>query len=146
MARRGPKTEQQFTYWHLRRTGRSQSDIARRFDITRQAVSKAVKLQEREVIFRLLDTAQMSGALVEWYAERRGVLIGVVPQLGNLACIMMIDSANRSRVFFDQDGNDDREARAKTMDELRSVLDAVLGVDVAEDANFKTIIKTIIKG
>ncbi len=143
MAKRGPKTEQQFVYWHQRRSGMSQSDIARRFDITRQAVSKSVKLQEREVIFRLLDTAQSSGVLVEWYDERRGVLIGVTPQLGNLACIMIIDDGNRPRVFFDQERNEDAEVRRRTMDELRAVLDTALGLEVDQDAAFRTIIDEI---
>jgi hypothetical protein len=146
MAKRGPKTEQQFVYWHQRRKGMSQSDIARKHDITRQAVSKSVKLQEREVIFRLLDTAQTSGVLVEWYDERKGVLIGLTPQLGNLACIMIIDTTNRPRVFFDQERNEDVEVRRRTMEDLRAVLDTTLGMKVDRSTPFNMIIEDIING
>lgn len=38
------------------------------------------------------------------------------------------------------------EAGVRTMEELRSVLDPLLGMDVARDASFGTMIGTIIKG
>ena len=84
---RGP--EAQFTYWDLRRKGLNQSEIARKFDITRQSVSKSIKVQEREVVIRLLDTAQVSGILPQWYDQRRGVLVGNIPMLGSLRCIVV---------------------------------------------------------
>jgi transcriptional regulator len=145
MAKRGPKTVQQFKYWHLRRIGTSQSDIARRYKITRQAVSKSVKLQEREVMFKLLDTAQMSGILVEWYDAKKGILVGITPQLGNLACIMLIDAKNKTRIFFDQERNRDRKEKARVMSELLKVLTKDLRLALEKGSSFKGIIAMIVK-
>lgn len=144
MARRGPKTEQGFRYWHLVRRGMTQASIAREHGVSRQAVSKAVQSAEREVVFRLLDTAQMSGVLVEWYDARRGVLIGLTPQLGNLACILVIDVANRPRMFFDQRRNDDIESARRTMGEMRNVLDEGFGLVIDPSMAFVEVIEMII--
>jgi hypothetical protein len=123
----------------------SQAEIAREHGVSRQAVSKAVQTAEREVVFRLLDTAQMSGVLVEWYDARLGALIGVTPQLGNLACILVIDVSNRPRLFFDQSQNDDPGSVSRTMDDLRDVLDSGLGLRPPTSASFQEIIDQMIK-
>jgi hypothetical protein len=143
MAKRGPKTEQQFLYWHQRRIGRTQADIARDHGITRQAVNKSVQLVERDIMFRLLDTAQMSGILVEWYDANRGILIGLTPQLGKLACIIVIDGSNRPRLFYDQDANADAEVRQRTMEELALVLGDALDLDVPSSYSFGDIVRML---
>ncbi len=143
MAKRGPKTEQQFRYWHIRRRGASQADIAREHGITRQAVNKSIQLLEREVVFRLLDTAQTSGVLVEWYDARLGVLIGITPQLGNLPCLLLIDDTNRVRLVFDQVDNPDPSAREVVMSELHVVLKRTLGLDIAAEVDFKQMVNRI---
>ncbi len=143
MAKRGPKTEQQFRYWHMRRMGTAQADIAREMGITRQAVSKSIQLMERDVMFRLLETAQMSGVLVEWYDAQRGVLVGITPQLGNIVCVLLIDSDNRTRVFYDQSQNPDEDVRRRTMEELVGVLRDSLGLDPDLDAGFDVLVKAI---
>jgi hypothetical protein len=123
----------------------SQADVARDRGVSRQAISKAVQTMEREVVFRLLDTAQMSGVLVEWYDARLGVLIGLTPQLGNLACILVIDVANRPRLFFDQTQNDNPDVVRGTMDELGDVLHLALGMAPTPEASFREIIDLIVK-
>ena len=55
MLKIGKSSEAQFHYWDLRRKGMKQSDIARKYDITRQSVSKSIKVQEREIVIRLLE-------------------------------------------------------------------------------------------
>ncbi|UCC92478.1 MAG: hypothetical protein JSW25_07350 [Thermoplasmata archaeon] len=145
MARRGPKTDQQFRYWHMVRTGKNQADIAREHGVSRQAVSKAVQTAEREVVFQLLDTAQMSGVLVEWYDARLGILIGITPQLGNLACILVIDVAYRPRLFFDQSQNTDVDVVMRTMEDIREVLSLAIGLELDHGATFKDIIDRIVK-
>jgi DNA-binding Lrp family transcriptional regulator len=143
MAKRGPKTEQQFRYWHMRRMGRSQADIAREVGITRQAVSKSIQLLERDVVFRLLDTAQMSGVLVEWYDAERGVLVGVTPQLGNLVSVLLIDGSNRTRLFYDQTNNPDEDVKGRTMEELTEVLGTSLGVTLGPGVDFDAIVRAL---
>ena len=143
MAKRGPKTDQQFRYWHMRRLGKSQADIAREMDITRQAVSKSIQLMERDVMFRLLETAQMSGVLVEWYDAERGVLVGLTPQLGNLVCVLLIDDSNRPRLFYDQSTNPDEDVKRRTLRELVHVLEVTIGVVVGPGVDFDAIVTAI---
>jgi hypothetical protein len=146
MGNRGSRPEAQFTYWDLRRRGKTQSDIARTFDISRQAVNKSMKLAERDLLFRLLDTAQMSGILVEWQDARKGVLIGITPQLGNLGCLMVVDPENNIRMFYDQDGNKDKGSRNKLMKEMDEVMEKALGIRVNNKDTFRDILKKIIRG
>jgi hypothetical protein len=143
MARTGPKKIAQFKYWHLRRKGWTQSAIARRFKITRQAVNKSIKLEERDITFQLLDTAQMSGVLVEWYDPRKGVLIGVTPQLGNMVCMMMVDSNGKIRIYYDQTENQDRRQRKIVIDDLVLTLKEVLGMKVDVKLGFRGIMEMI---
>ena len=146
MGKRGSRPEAQFVYWDLRRHGMNQSEIARKFDITRQAVNKSIKLAERDILYKLLENAQSSGILVEWQDPKKGVLIGITPQLGNLGCIMVVDSESRIMTFFDQDNNRDEKTRAKVTSDLDRVLKGAMGLRVDPKLKFKEIIKLIVKG
>jgi hypothetical protein len=146
MGKRGSKPEAQFTYWDLRRRGESQSDIARKYEISRQAVNKSMKLAERDILYRLLDTAQMSGVLVEWQDARKGVLVGITPQLGNLGCMMVVDPQNKIRMFYDQDNNTNKKSKKKIMKQLDDVLEKSLRINVDQDDEFRVILKHIVRG
>ena len=146
MGKRGSRPEAQFVYWDLRRHGMNQSEIARTFEITRQAVNKSMKLAERDILYRLLETAQSSGILVEWQDAKKGVLVGITPQLGNLGCILVVDAENRIRTFFDQDGNKDVKMKGRVMKGLDEALKGALGLRVDPKLMFKEIIKLIVKG
>lgn len=146
MVASGPKAEMQFKYWDLKRRGMIQSEIARKYDISRQAVNKSIKLHERDVMYRLLETAQANGALVEWFDASRGVLIGITPQLGNLPSIMILDYNNRVRMFFDQSGNPERDLAISTMKDLKETVLTSLGIDAREEASFRGIIKKVYEG
>jgi len=93
-----------FTYWHSTRLGKSQGEISQQQEITRQAVSKAIKSQERDILERMLNFAQAIGVLVEWYDVSLGILIGITPQLENRTCLIFIDDRNQVLVFYDQEG------------------------------------------
>jgi len=144
MGRRGPKAEAQFRYWHMHRQGLSQADIARRLDISRQAVSKAVKLQEREVLYRLLETARSSRVLVEWTDGARGVLVGLIPDLGSMACLMVVDVAGEVRMFYDLDRLEDPQRRRRQAGELKELLSSNLKVWIEPGEPFERILERII--
>ena len=105
-----------------------------------------IKLEERGISFRLLDTAQMSGILVEWYDPKKGVLIGVTPQLENLACIMLLDGKGKIRIFFDQDRNKDKRQKRMVMKELASLLKEVLDIEMSSKDRFKKAMDNIVNG
>lgn len=122
-----------------------QSDISRKYAVTRQSISKSVKLQERDVMVRLLDHARISGILVELYDEYHGFLVGIVPQLDNISCLMIIDSNNKPKLFFDQDGNNDKMKRAGTMKEIRTVIEGAVGLRIDVKRSFRQILDQLIE-
>ena len=146
MVKSRPKAELQFRYWDLKRRGMTQSEIARKFNISRQAVNKSIKLHERDVMYRLLESAQTSGALVEWFDASRGVLIGVTPQLGNLPAMIILDYNNRVRTYFDQTGNPDRAMSLQTIEDIKETVRSSLGIDVRDAVSFRSILKRVYEG
>lgn len=145
MVKPGFKPEAQFKYWDLRRKGMTQAEISRKFEITRQAVNKSMKLAERDILYRLLETAQTSGILVEWQDAKKGVLIGISPQLGNMGCIMAIDENNKIRIFYDQRNNMDPGTKKKVLDDLERILNDSIGIKIEKDEEFKDLIKEIVR-
>ena len=139
MKKRASKPNLQFSYWNMRRKGVSQSEIARQFGISRQAVSKSVKLQERDILFKLLDYAQASRVLVEWVSATKGLLVGIIPQLGNIACLVVMDDSDRMQMFYDPAGSGVRDPKGNRMTELRTVLEDALGVELPEGQSFKEL-------
>jgi len=136
-------SQMQFRYWDLARKGRSQSEIARDFSISRQAVNRSIKLQEREVMVLLLDRAQDSGVLVEFYDERLGVLAGITPQLGNRLVLMLVDDTGRVRVFYDQEGNHDEAARRQVLADMARTVRSSMGLEADPELPMIEIVRAI---
>lgn len=145
IGREDKSLERQFRYWNLRRKGETQSEIARKFGITRQSVNKSIKLHEREVMYRLIETARISRTLVEWFDAKKGVLIGITPQLGNLHCIILVDNLNKTWVFHDQSKNEDRELAASIIGDLKESIKVSIGMDLKEEITFRSILGSIYK-
>ena len=71
-----PLNDRQFAFWKLRRTGLPNVQIADRFRISRQAVSKALLSMDRKVEETLLEMAQANQIEVERMNAGIGVLFG----------------------------------------------------------------------
>ncbi|MDG6224599.1 MAG: hypothetical protein QCI82_03700 [Candidatus Thermoplasmatota archaeon] len=140
----GRRSESQFHYWDLRRRGSSQSEISKVYSVSRQAVSKSIQAQENNVEYRLLEFAESSGILVEWYDRSRGILIGIIPPLDDMLCIIMIDRKNRIRVHYDPESIKGRSKREKAWDRLRSDLRSFLGSDLDLKRDTRSIVDMII--
>ncbi|MBN1539726.1 MAG: MarR family transcriptional regulator [Candidatus Thermoplasmatota archaeon] len=145
MFRKGATAEAQFNYWNLRRGGGSQSDISRMFDITRQSVSRSVKVQERDVVIRLLEHAQVSGILPTYYDQVLGILIGTIPTLGNLKCLLIIDEKNDTKMFYDPSANPDDELKEASQVEMGRILNSVLATDRFDGLDFLATIDELMK-
>ena len=141
----GSKKTAQFAYWNLKRKGMSQSDIARQFNITRQAISKSIKLMERDILYRMLEFCRTSGVLVEWTDAEKGITIGIIPALGNVGCILLVDNSGSMRMFYDPERMPDREGRDRTVGELRYAIMEIMEVDIGVANHMKRIVKTIIE-
>jgi hypothetical protein len=144
MFKKGKQSEIQFEYWNLRRKGHSQSEIARKFNITRQSISKSVKVIERDVAIRLLESAQMSGILPQYYDEVMGILIGTIPPLGNIKCILIIDNQNNSKLFYDPSSNPDMRSRDEFIEDLKETLNSITGTNSFKKLSFEDCIDLII--
>ena len=141
----GSKKSAQFAYWNLKRKGQRQSEIARQYGITRQAVSKSIKLMERDILYQMLEFCRTSGVLVEWTDAGKGVTIGILPQLGGVVCILLIDNSGSMRMFYDPDRVTDKEERDRIVGELRYTIMDIMEMDIGLANQIKVIVKKIVE-
>ncbi|MDL5501894.1 MAG: hypothetical protein QSU88_01630, partial [Candidatus Methanoperedens sp.] len=71
-----PLNEKQFEFWRLRRSGILSIDIARLFNISKQAVSKALITMDERIEKTLLEMARANQIEVEKVNIGRGILFG----------------------------------------------------------------------
>ena len=96
--------ERQFAFWQLRRSGLVNIQIADRFRISRQAVSKALLAMDRKVEETLLEMAQANQIEVERLNAEIGVLFGrSVPF--NAAAIVFVSADHGVQVWYEHEGD-----------------------------------------
>ena len=123
----------QFLYWHRIRLGSNQISLAEEYGVSRQAISKAVKKYEYKILVRLLALAQSIGALVEYHDQQRGLLIGQVVQLQHQIAILMVDTQDMIRVYYQS---------ALENGDLRSFLSALketINLDISSERPVETV-------
>lgn len=99
-----PLNERQFVFWKLRRGGLVNTQIADRFRISRQAVSKALLAMDRKVEETLLEMAQANQIEVERLNAEIGVLFGrSVPF--NAAAIVFVSADHGVQVWYEHEGD-----------------------------------------
>lgn len=99
-----PLNERQFVFWKLRRGGLPNIQIADRFHISRQAVSKALLAMDRKVEETLLEMAQANQIEVERLNAEIGVLFGrSVPF--NAAAIVFVSADHGVQVWYEHEGD-----------------------------------------
>ena len=129
-----------FIYWDHLRKGKSQVEVATMYNVSRQAVNKTVKSQNQKVMVRLLELARSIGALVEWQDETKGLLVGIVPQLEDRVCIIIVDANDLDRVFY----NNINDHKIKYNLELVSIARNVLNLNIPSKANFDLVLQTLV--
>ncbi|PKL56187.1 MAG: hypothetical protein CVV35_06085 [Methanomicrobiales archaeon HGW-Methanomicrobiales-6] len=99
-----PLNDRQFAFWKLRRGGLVNIQIADRFRISRQAVSKALLAMDRKVEETLLEMAQANQIEVERLNAEIGVLFGrSVPF--NAAAIVFVSADHGVQVWYEHEGD-----------------------------------------
>jgi len=99
-----PLNDRQFAFWRLRRTGLPNVQIADRFSISRQAVSKALLAMDRKVEETLLSMAQANQIEVERLNAGVGVLFGrSVPF--DAAAIVFVSADHGVQVWYEHEGD-----------------------------------------
>jgi transcriptional regulator len=96
--------ERQFAFWQLRRSGLVNIQIADRFKISRQAVSKALLAMNRKVEETLIEMAQANQIEVERLNPEIGVLFGrSVPF--DAAAIVFVSAEHGVQVWYEHEGD-----------------------------------------
>jgi len=99
-----PVGEKQFEFWQLRRSGLPNINIARSFDISRQAVSRALITMDKRIEKTLLEMAQANQIEVESINAGRGVLFGrSVPF--NVSAMIFVSAKHGVQVWYEHEGD-----------------------------------------
>ncbi len=99
-----PIDEKQFTFWKLRRDGLPNINIARSFNISRQAVSRALISMDKRIEDTLLEMAQSNQIEMESMNAERGILFGhSIPFNAN--AIIFVSAKHGVQVWYEHEGD-----------------------------------------
>ena len=99
-----PLNDRQFEFWRLRRNGIISIDIARLFNISKQAVSKALLTMDERIEKTLLEMARANQIEAEKINLERGILFGhSVPF--NASAIIFVSAKHGMQVWYEHEGN-----------------------------------------
>jgi hypothetical protein len=99
-----PLDEKQFKFWKLRRDGLPNINIARSFNISRQAVSRALISMDKRIEDTLLEMAQSNQIEVESINVGRGILFGhSIPF--DASAIIFVSAKHGVQVWYEHEGD-----------------------------------------
>ncbi len=99
-----PVDDKQFEFWTLRRSGLPNINIARLFNISKQAVSRALISMDERIEETLLEMARANQIEVEKVNLEKGILFGrSVPFKVN--AIFFISAKHGMQVWYEHEGN-----------------------------------------
>ncbi|HEY9206181.1 MAG TPA: hypothetical protein VIO58_09685 [Candidatus Methanoperedens sp.] len=99
-----PLNDKQFEFWKLRRSGLLSINIARSFNISKQAVSRALLTMDERIEKTLFEMARANQIEVERVNAKRGVLFGhSVPF--NASAIIFVSAKHGMQVWYEHEGN-----------------------------------------
>jgi hypothetical protein len=100
----GYLTPKQKTVWNLRSKGLIEANIARRLNVTRQTVHKALNVVNTKISQALLETAKISKIEVETVDPTNGILIGYSPEYKTTAMITF-SARNGIQIWYRREGD-----------------------------------------
>ena len=99
-----PLNDKQFEFWKLKRSGIISINIARLFNISKQAVSRALINMDERIEKTLLEMAHSNQIEVERVNSERGILFGhSVPF--NASAIIFVSAKHGMQVWYEHEGN-----------------------------------------
>ncbi len=99
-----PVNDKQFEFWRLRRSGLPNINIARSFNISRQAVSRALLTMDERIEKTLLEMARANQIEVGKVNAERGILFGhSVPF--NVRAIIFVSAKHGVQVWYEHEGD-----------------------------------------
>ena len=99
-----PIDEKQFKFWKLRRDGLPNINIARSFNISRQAVSRALISMDKRVEDTLLEMAQSNQIEMVGMNAERGILFGHSMPF-NANAIIFVSAKHGGQVWYEHEGD-----------------------------------------
>ena len=99
-----PLNDKQFEFWRLRRSGILSIDISRLFNISKQAVSKALLTMDERIENTLLEMAHANQIEVEKINLGRGILFGHSAPF-NSSAIIFVSAKRGMQVWYKHEGN-----------------------------------------
>ena len=99
-----PLNDKQFEFWRLRRSGILSIDIAHLFNISKQAVSKALLTMDERIENTLLEMAHANQIEVEKVNLGRGILFGHSAPF-NSSAIIFVSAKRGMQVWYKHEGN-----------------------------------------
>ncbi len=99
-----PLNDRQFEFWRLRRSGLPNINIARSFNISKQAVSRALITMEERIEKTLLEMAKANQIEVVKLNAERGILFGRSVPL-NANTIIFISAKHGVQVWYEHEGD-----------------------------------------
>lgn len=99
-----PLNDKQFEFWRLRRNGLLNSNIARSFNISKQAVSRALITMDKRIEKTLFEMARVNQIEVEKVNSERSILFGhSVPF--KASAIIFVSARHGIQVWYEHEGN-----------------------------------------
>jgi hypothetical protein len=100
----GYLTSRQKLMWDLKAKGFSEADIARKLEVTRQTVHKALDIANLKVYTALQEAARINKIKIEVIDPARGILLGFSPDFKTKALITF-SMRNGIQVWYKHEGN-----------------------------------------
>lgn len=97
-------TLKQRQIWDLKRRGLLQTDIARRLNVTRQTINKALNIANSKVSQALLETVKINKIRIKTIDPTKGVLIGYSPEFKTDA-LVTFSNRNGVQIWYRHEGD-----------------------------------------
>lgn len=108
----GYLTPRQRSIWRMRRVGLTESNIASKLNISRQAVHKALNSAEAKILKALIDAAELNRFEVRKVDAVRGILVGFSPGF-KLRVFLTYSVKNGVQLWYEHRGQCDGCQRRK---------------------------------
>lgn len=101
---RGYITSKQTWIWDLKKKGLPEAAIARKLEVTRQTVHKAITVANSKIAEALMETAKLSKIKVESINSATGILIGYSSAL-ETQVVVTFSASNGVRIWYRHEGD-----------------------------------------
>ena len=100
----GYLTSRQKRIWDLKSKDLFEADIARRLDVTRQTVHKALNIANTKVFKALQETAKLNKIKVRTVDPTKGILVGYSPEF-NTTAMITFSARNGVQIWYRHEGD-----------------------------------------